>query len=146
MKIKIKEVATELGKSSKEIIEICKEIGISNVKAATSSITPQDAMKISEYINNPKPKEEPKKEEEKPKIEKSDDVKEKKSSSKMWMFAAIALIVVGIAGYFFIQKNTSSSNSVLVSNQKVSQKNIETKPIIKKAKKEKKRSLSHEER
>ena len=62
MKIKIKEVATELGKSSKEIIEICKEIGISNVKAATSSITPQEAIKISEYINNPKPKQpEPKK-------------------------------------------------------------------------------------
>ncbi len=53
MKIKIKEVATELGKNAKEIIEICKEIGIENVKAATSSVTPQEAMKIAEYITNP---------------------------------------------------------------------------------------------
>ena len=68
MKIKIKEVATELGKSSKEIIEVCKEIGINNVKAATSSITPEEAMKVAEFIQNPKKetpqkKEEPKKEE-----------------------------------------------------------------------------------
>jgi DNA-directed RNA polymerase specialized sigma subunit len=60
MKIKIKEVATELGKSSKEIIEACKEIGIKNVKAATSSITPEEAMKVAEYIQNPKKAEEKK--------------------------------------------------------------------------------------
>jgi len=54
MKIKIKEVATELGKSTKEVISACKEIGIENVKAATSSVTPQEAMKIAEYIQNPK--------------------------------------------------------------------------------------------
>jgi translation initiation factor IF-2 len=65
MKIKIKEVATELGKSSKEIIEACKEIGIKNVKAATSSITPEEALKVAEYIQNPKKKEEAKKVEEK---------------------------------------------------------------------------------
>jgi len=60
MKIKIKEVATEIGKSSKEIVEICKELGIKNVKAATSSVTPEEAMKISEYIQNPKSKKEEK--------------------------------------------------------------------------------------
>jgi hypothetical protein len=58
MEIKIKEVAIELGKSPKEIIDACKDLGIKNVKAATSSVTPQDAMKIAEYINNPKPQKE----------------------------------------------------------------------------------------
>ncbi len=75
MKIKIKDVAAELGKSPKEILEICKELGIT-AKVAHSSITPQDAMKIDNYIKNPSPapkkeevkeikKEEPKKEENK---------------------------------------------------------------------------------
>jgi translation initiation factor IF-2 len=79
MKIKIKEVATELGKNAKEIIEICKELGIKNVKASTSSITPEEAMKVAEYIQNPKPvqkeekKEEPKKEKE---VKKSEEKKE----------------------------------------------------------------------
>ena len=59
MKIKIKEVATELGKSSKEILEACKELGIV-AKSANSSITPEDAMKISEFIKNPVKKEEKK--------------------------------------------------------------------------------------
>ena len=72
MKIKISEVARELGKSSKEIIEICKEIGIS-AKAANSSITPEDAIKISEFLNNPKPKKEIKPE--KPKTEKKEKPK-----------------------------------------------------------------------
>jgi translation initiation factor IF-2 len=57
MKLKIKEVATELGKSTKEIIDICKELNIKNVKAGTSSITPQEAMKIGEYLQNPNKKE-----------------------------------------------------------------------------------------
>jgi translation initiation factor IF-2 len=60
MEIKIKEVAIELGKSSKEVIDICKSLGIKNVKAATSSVTPQEAMKIAEYIQNPTPKKEEK--------------------------------------------------------------------------------------
>ena len=59
MKIKIKDVAAELGKSSKEILEICKELGIT-AKVAHSSITPQEAMKIDSYIKNPQKKEEPK--------------------------------------------------------------------------------------
>ncbi|NPA55246.1 MAG: translation initiation factor IF-2 [Epsilonproteobacteria bacterium] len=74
MKIKIKEVATELGKNSKEIIEICKALGIKNVKAATSSITPQEAAKVAEYIQNPT-KEVPKKETPK------EETKEEKTSS-----------------------------------------------------------------
>jgi len=59
MKIKIKEVATELGKSSKEILEACKELGIV-AKSANSSVMPEDAMKISEFIKNPVKKEEKK--------------------------------------------------------------------------------------
>jgi translation initiation factor IF-2 len=51
MKIKIKEVAIELGKSPKEIINVCKELGI-DVKTVTSSITPQEAAKIAEYMQN----------------------------------------------------------------------------------------------
>ncbi|RUM57288.1 MAG: translation initiation factor IF-2, partial [Nautilia sp.] len=60
MKIKIKEVATEIGKNPKEVIEVCKKLGI-DVKSSNSSVTPQEAMKISEYIQNPI-KEETKKE------------------------------------------------------------------------------------
>jgi len=52
MKIKIKEVATEIGKNPKEVIEVCKKLGI-DVKSSNSSVTPQEAMKISEYIQNP---------------------------------------------------------------------------------------------
>jgi len=74
MKIKIKEVATELGKSSKEIIEICKDLGM-EVKAANSSITPQDAMKVAEYIQNPTKKKKPKKEEKKEEPKKEEEKK-----------------------------------------------------------------------
>jgi translation initiation factor IF-2 len=56
MKIKIKEVAIELGKSPKEVIDVCKNIGI-NVKTTTSSVTPQEAMKIAEYMQSSKVKE-----------------------------------------------------------------------------------------
>ena len=74
MKIKIKDVAAELGKSSKEILEICKELGIT-AKVAHSSITPQDAMKIDSYIKNPQKKEEPKTEE-KAEVKKEEPKKE----------------------------------------------------------------------
>jgi translation initiation factor IF-2 len=80
MEIKIKEVAIELGKSSKEVINICKDLGIKNVKAATSSVTPQEAMKIAEYIQNPEPKKEVKKETKK--SEKKEVVKENKATEK----------------------------------------------------------------
>ena len=62
MEIKIKEVAVELGKSPKEVIDICKDLGIKNVKVATSSVTPEEAMKIAEYIQNPTSKKTVKKE------------------------------------------------------------------------------------
>ncbi len=84
MKIKIKDVAAELGKSPKEILEICKELGIV-AKVAHSSITPQDAMKIDSYIKNPmsqeekkeEPKEEEKKEEPKKEENKAKTIRKK---------------------------------------------------------------------
>ena len=84
MKIKVKEVAAELGKSTKEIIEICKQIGI-DVKVANSSVTPQEAVKIQQFIAQPQKKEEPKKEIKQPKEVKKEEPKieqkeEKKSS------------------------------------------------------------------
>jgi len=59
MKLKIKEVAVELGKSAKEIVDICKELGI-EVRSINSSITPQEAQKIAEFIAKPKKKKEKK--------------------------------------------------------------------------------------
>jgi len=87
MKIRIKEVATELGKSSKEIIDVCKELGIKSVKAATSSITPQEAAKVAEFIQNPKKesKIETKVEEKKDikvKVEEKTEQKESKKTEK----------------------------------------------------------------
>ena len=84
MKIKIKEVATELGKSTKEIIDICKELNIKNVKAGTSSITPQEAMKIGEYLQNPNKKvvEKGEKEEAVSKQEEATKVEENKTIKK----------------------------------------------------------------
>jgi len=57
MRIQITEVARELGKSPKEIIEIGKKIGI-NVKDTHSNITTEEARKIQQYIIllNPKNK------------------------------------------------------------------------------------------
>ena len=83
MKIKIKEVATELGKSSKEIIDVCKELGITSVKAATSSITPEEAMKVAEFIQNPQPKVEEKKETTKPKKEEVVVIEKKEEKKRL---------------------------------------------------------------
>ena len=83
MKIKIKEVATELGRNIKEIVEVCKELNIANVKVANSSITPQEAMQIAEYIQKPKDKK-IKKEEvkiETPEPPKEPDVKKEEKTS-----------------------------------------------------------------
>jgi len=75
LKLKVSEVARELGLKSKEVVDIAKEIGVN--ASIRGGITPQDAMKIEEYLKNKsaKPekkvekvvKKEPPKEEEKPK-------------------------------------------------------------------------------
>ncbi|RAX58005.1 translation initiation factor IF-2 [Helicobacter monodelphidis] len=51
-KIRIYEVAKELGKPSKEILEKAIEFGL-NVKAPSSSITIEEAGKLQEFIMNP---------------------------------------------------------------------------------------------
>ena len=57
MGITIREVATELGKNIKEIVDVCNTLDIKNVKVGKSTITHQEAAKIAEYIQNPKKEE-----------------------------------------------------------------------------------------
>ena len=79
-KVRIKEIAEELGIKSKEVVEKATDIGL-EVKAANSSVTPEEAEKLMNYVLTgvkeepevvkPKPvvkkaKAEPKKEEPKP--------------------------------------------------------------------------------
>ena len=78
-KVRIHEIASELGLKSKDVLEKAKEMGL-KVKAISSSVTYEEAEKLTEYImsgeapatqkpEEAKPKEEPKKQkvEEKPK-------------------------------------------------------------------------------
>ena len=60
MKLKISEVAKELGLKSKEVVEIAKKLGIK--ASIRSGIDPMDAAKIDEYLKKGDKKEEPKKE------------------------------------------------------------------------------------
>ena len=70
MKIKVSEVAKELGLKSKEVVEIAKKL---NIEAKLrGEIKPEDAAKIQEYFLN-KDKEEPKKE-----VKKTEQKEEKK--------------------------------------------------------------------
>ena len=91
-KVRVHEVAKELGITSKEVIEKAKDIGI-EVKAAQSSITMQQAEELANYIINgaPTPKPKPKKttvkksskpKEEAKKEETKVDKKEEKSSKE----------------------------------------------------------------
>ncbi|NPA11761.1 MAG: translation initiation factor IF-2 [Epsilonproteobacteria bacterium] len=74
MKLKISEVAKELGLKSKEVIDIAKELGI---KASTrGGIDPMDAMKIEEYLKSGKPKKS------EPKEKKQEEVKKEKPKRK----------------------------------------------------------------
>jgi len=63
LKIKVSEVAKELGLKSKEVVEIAKKLGIK--ATIRSSIDPTEAMKIQEFLKNkekaPKAQEKPKK-------------------------------------------------------------------------------------
>ncbi len=101
-KVRIHEIASELGLKSKDVLEKAKEMGL-KVKAISSSVTYEEAEKLTEYImsgeaattqkpEEAKPKEEPKKKvEEKPKEtkieekvakEKAEEVKEQKREEK----------------------------------------------------------------
>jgi len=68
LKLKVSEVAKELGLKNKEVVEIAKELGIK--ASIRGGIAPQDAAKVEEYIKNGRTKKEVKeaeKKEEKPK-------------------------------------------------------------------------------
>ena len=82
MKIKISEVAKELGLKSKEVVDIAKELGIkASIKAG---IDPMDAGKIEEYLKNKdKVKEEKVQKVEEPKKE---EVKEEKPKRRKRRF------------------------------------------------------------
>ncbi len=74
-KVRIHEIAKELGIKSKEVVEMAKEMGL-DVKAPSSSVTPEDAQNLMNFVmtgtlptsvvttKSPEPKREP--EEEKP--------------------------------------------------------------------------------
>ena len=73
MKLKISEVAKELGLKSKEVVEIAKELGIK--ASIRGGIDAMDAAKIDEYLKGPK--KEKKEVKVAPKKEKKEEVKEK---------------------------------------------------------------------
>ncbi|QCI27740.1 translation initiation factor IF-2 [Caminibacter pacificus] len=75
MKLKVSEVAKELGLKSKEVVEIAKEIGVP--ASIRGGISPMDAMKIEEYIKNKHAKPQPEK-----KVEKQEPKKEEKAEEK----------------------------------------------------------------
>ena len=58
-KVRIKEIAEELGIKSKEVVEKAADIGL-EVKAANSSVTPEDAEKLMNYVLTGDKPEEPK--------------------------------------------------------------------------------------
>ena len=78
MKLKISEVAKELGLKSKEVVEIAKKLGIK--ASIRGGIDAMDAAKIDEYLKQSS-KSEPKKEEKETKVVKS-QVEEKKEKPK----------------------------------------------------------------
>ena len=77
-KVRIHEIASELGLKSKDVLEKAKEMGLA-VKTPSSGVTMEEAERLAEYIISGGPKEEPKpkpkvvkkapKKEEKPKVE-----------------------------------------------------------------------------
>ncbi|WP_300362157.1 translation initiation factor IF-2 [Hydrogenimonas sp.] len=86
-KVRIHEIAAELGIKSKEVVEMAKEMGL-DVKAPSSSVTPEDAQNLMSFVMTgtlpasaaPKksptaPKEEEKKEKEEAKPEKAAEEK-----------------------------------------------------------------------
>ncbi len=82
-KVRIHEIAGELGLKSKEVVEKAQELGL-NVKAASSAVTLEEAERLMNYVMSgaaPKPQPQPKEEQEKPK-EKKSEPKEQKSPPK----------------------------------------------------------------
>jgi len=78
-KVKVKEIAEELGIKSKEVVEKAADIGL-EVKAANSSVTPEEAEKLMNYVLTGE-KEEPKEDKPKPASKKA-KVEPKKEEPK----------------------------------------------------------------
>ncbi len=77
MKLKVSEVAKELGLKTKEVVEIAKELGIK--ATLRGSIEPMEAMKIQEYLKNGKKTEEKKEE---PKTEAKKEIKKEEKPKR----------------------------------------------------------------
>jgi len=83
-KVRITEVASEVAKKPKEVLEACKALGI-EAKAAQSSVTVQDAQRIMEFLisgvavpeKKPKAEAKQKQKEEKPKTQSGSKKEEK---------------------------------------------------------------------
>ena len=84
-KVRIHEIANELGLKSKEVVEKAKELGL-NVKAASSGVTLEEAQNLMEYIMSgtapSKPKKEEKVEVKKEKEEIKEEIAEKKEEKE----------------------------------------------------------------
>ena len=83
-KVRIHEIASELGLKSKDVLEKAKELGL-KVKTPSSGVTFEEAEKLTEYIMSgasaatETPKEEPKK----AKVEKKSESKEEKEAAEV---------------------------------------------------------------
>ena len=75
-KVRIHEIASELGLKSKDVLEKAKEMGL-KVKAISSSVTYEEAEKLTEYIMSGEAPTATKSEEAKPKKEPTKQVEEK---------------------------------------------------------------------
>ena len=78
-KVKISDIATELGYESKEVIEKAKEMGLSRIKTASNVVTDEEAAAIYVYI---KTGENTLKKVEKPKVKSADGEKSAPKKTK----------------------------------------------------------------
>ncbi|EDM24615.1 translation initiation factor IF-2 [Caminibacter mediatlanticus] len=127
MKIKVSEVAKELGLKSKEVVEIAKELGIK--ATIRSSIDPMEAMKIQEYLNA---KNNPQKEEKKEKVvEEKKEIKEEKPRRRRRSFDDLVKKTqkgIQIVQRAKVEKKESPKEEVKVKEEEI-------KPAIKEEKK-----------
>ena len=120
MKLKISEVAKELGLKSKEVVEIAKKLGIK--ASIRNGIDPMDAAKVDEYIKESNKKEEPKKEpEETRKEEEKKEVKEDAKPKRKRRSSFNDLVKRTQKGITVIKQAKKP--------QKVEEKKVEPKPL-----------------
>jgi translation initiation factor IF-2 len=88
-KVKIREIADEVGISNKEMLEIAKKLGY-DVKAATSTVSEEDALKLVDYVmsggrklqKEDSKKKSVQKSEKEPTLKRKKSTKEKETSQK----------------------------------------------------------------